>query len=320
MYPGIQVGDEVVVYATGDTRVIKTFRVDPSTIDSTVLEVRLAHAWLSANNGKDVSLMYQYARVGSASTSERLPLTLRKPLNLPMPIVEGATAGSDDDDDDDDDDKGFLLANRITDGVYIKVPDEAVIGLDDKVQMHWQGYGDSGSYVADPMAGDAKRFYIPSTAVPANMGKRLDVFYKVTPPGKDSKVFDLEIRDMTTGWPTLQIDSPSSPNNRISLAAATNGVVFTLAKWPYIWAGQRVRIVVEGLLSSGGKEVFDLRTGNAEVVTDAEINAKKLEATLPRDFLLKLKLNEHFNVSITASFDGGDTYKTFPGIEPQLLA
>lgn len=315
MYAGIQIGDEVVVYASGDTSVVKTFRVDPSTIDSTVLEVQLDYPWLAANNGKDVSLMYQYARVGSAGTSEQLPLALRKPLNLPRPIVQGATPDSDDDDND----KGFLLAESITGGVYIKVPEEAVIGLDDKVQMHWQGYGDSGKYIADPTAGDAKRFYIPPLAVPANMGKRLNVFYKVTPPGKDSKVFDLEIKDMTTGWPTLQIDAPASPNNRVSLAAATSGVVFKLYNWPYMAAGQRLKIVVEGLLSAGGKEDYELRTGDAEVVTDDEYNAGELKATLPRDFLLKLELYQQFNVAIAASFDGGDTYKSFPSIAPQLV-
>jgi len=315
MYPGIQVGDDVVVYATGDTSVIKTFRVDLSTIDSAVLEVRLDYAWLAANNGKDVSLKYQYARAGTAGTSEPLPLTLRKPLKLPVPIVENATP----DGDDENPNKGYLFANRITGGVFIGIPEEAVIGLDDKVQMHWKGFGSNGSHIADPMSSDERRFYIPPAAVPANMGRRLEVFYKVTPPGKDSKIFDLEIKEMTSGWPTLQVKSPPSPNNRISLAVATNGVLFTLASWPYMRTGQRVRIVVEGLLSSGGMEVFNLRKDNAEVVTEAEYNAGELQATLPRDFLLKLKLNEQFNVSITTSFDDGDTYKQFPSIAPTLI-
>jgi hypothetical protein len=186
--------------------------------------------------------------------------------------------------------------------------------------MHWKGYGSTGSHIADPTAGDARRFFIPPAAVPANIGKRLEVFYKVTPPGKDSKVFDLEIKDLTSGWPTLQIRSPSSPGNKVSLATVTTGVVFSLGSWPYMWSGQRLKMEVVGELLAGGTDTFDLRTGSAEVVTDAENNAEEVQAMLPKAFLAKLKLNLQFNVSISVSFDGGYTYKTLPGIAPQLIA
>ncbi|MNO77723.1 hypothetical protein D3C76_688420 [compost metagenome] len=46
IYPGIQVEDEVVLYASGDPQVIKTLRVDPSTVDSQVLEVDVDYEWL----------------------------------------------------------------------------------------------------------------------------------------------------------------------------------------------------------------------------------------------------------------------------------
>ena len=73
-------------------------------------------------------------------------------------------------------------------------------------------------------------------------------------------------------------------------------------------------------MHSGQKETFGLRTEAAEVVTDAEYNAGELFATLPRDFLLKLKIGYQFNVSISTSFDEGFTYKTFPPINPTLIA
>ncbi|BCX68055.1 hypothetical protein [Pseudomonas izuensis] len=310
-YPGIQVGDDVVVYAESDTSVTKTLRLDPSSIDSGIIEVHLSHQWLSANNGQAVSLKYQYAREGSAGTSEPLLLTLRKPLHLPMPIVEGATP--------DGEGKGYLQASRITGGVYIKVPEDAVIGGGDKVQMHWAGYGSTGSHIADPMAGYPDRFYIPPGAVPANMGKRLKVFYQVTPPGKNSKDFDLEIRDITTGWPTLQAMAPSS-NTQIKLSSVTTGVVFKLASWTYMRSGQRVRLQVEGLLKAGGKEIYPLRTGAAEVVTEVEYNDGELQAILPRGFLDRLELNQKLNVITETSFDQGFTYKQFPPISPQLIA
>lgn len=311
LHSGAKVDDHVVVYASGATSLTKSLRVDPSTIDSRVIEFNLEHAWLTANQNNAIRLMYQHARTGNAGTSKPLALTLSKPLNLPLPIVETVT--------DDGEAKGFLLASKITGGVYIQVPQEADTGVN-QVRMHWKGYGPTGSHIANPTSGNAKRFFIPPQCVPANMGKHLEVFYKVTPPGKDSKIFDLEIRDITTGWPTLQISSPSSPGNRVSLAAAINGVTFKLGSWTYMWSGQRVKIEVEGLLSDGGSETFPLRTGSNEVVTEAENNAGEVRATLPRDFLVRLKLDQRFNVKVKTSFDGGNTYKSFPLIEPQLIA
>lgn len=318
IYPGIQVEDEVVLYASGDPQVIKTLRVDPSTVDSQVLEVDVDYEWLSANHGKAIELMYQYARVGSAGTSMPLSLTLRQPLNLPHPLIEGVIR-----DGEDDEYRGYLFARNITGGVYVKVPDEAVIGLDDEVQMHWEGYGDTGRHIADPTAGNARRFYIAPGFVPANMGKRLDVFYKVTPPGEQpyrSGVFDLEIKDVDRGWPTLQISSPPSPSNRISLATVTEaGVTFRLESWTYMERGQRVKIYANGLLTGGGEERSDLRGGDAETVTESEYFAGELFASLPRSFLQRLQLNNQFDVFVETSFDDGFSYKSFPMISPQLV-
>jgi hypothetical protein len=317
LYPGIQVGDEVVLYALGDPREIKTVRVDPSTVDSQVLEVNIDYAWLSANNGKTIELMYQYARVGSAGTSLSLSLMLRRPLHLPHPKIKDVIW-----DGEDDEFRGYLYAISITGGAYVDVPDEAVIGSDDKVQMHWEGYGDIGSHIADPTVGDPKRFYIPTRFVPPNMGKRLDVFYQVTPPGEDpykSKVFDLEIKDIERGWPTLQVKTPPSPNNRISLAAVIERVIFRLSSWTFMERGQRVKIYAKGLLIGGGEETISLREGSAEVVTEEEYYAGELFSNLPRSFLESLQLNYQFNVFVETSFDEGFSYKSFPTISPQLV-
>lgn len=317
VYPGIEVGDEVVLYAWGDPQGIKTLRVDPSTVDSGVLEVRVDHEWLSANNGKPIELVYQYARVGSAGTSEPLQLTLRRPLYLPLAIIEGVIR-----DGDDEENRGYLSARNITGGVYISVPDDAVIGLDDKVQMHWAGYGDIGSHIADPMVSDPMRFQIPPRFVPANMGKRLEVFYTVTPQGEQpypSVVFDLEIKDMVSGWPTLQISSPPSPSNQISLAAVEGEVIFRLGSWSYMKSNQRVRIHAKGVLAGDGEDTFNLRQGDAELVTAEEYNEGRIFASLPRTFLVKLQLNVQFDVIVETSFDDGNTYKPFPRISPQLV-
>jgi hypothetical protein len=320
LYPGIQVGDDIVLYANGDSPMVNTFRVDQSTVDSAILEMTLGYEWLSANNGNDVSLSYQYARVGSAGTSEPLTLTLRKPLHLPPPIVEEVVREGEDDEY-----RGYLLARSTTGGVYINLPPDAVIGAGDKVKMIWDGHAYGGRYEADPTVGNAKRFQIPKLYIPANLGKRLPVYYQVTvsgvPKPYNSRRFNLEIKDIESGWPTIQIKSPPAPSNRVSLAAVINFVTLELSSWTFMTQGQRVRVTAKGLLPAGGGTSVNLREGNSqETVTEEEYFAGKLSVNLPRDFLVSLKLNEKFDVIVETSFDGGETYKTFPMISPQLIA
>lgn len=320
VYRGIKAGDGIVLYANGDTRVVKTLLVDQSTVDSEILEMTLGYDWLSANNGEDVSLKYQHARVGSAGTSESLALTLRKPLHLPPPIIEGVIR-----DGEDDDYQGFLWGRNTTNGAYCNVPEDAVIGSGDMIQMVWEGHENGGRYIADPTVGNPKRFQIPKQYMAANLGKRLPVYYQVTLSGETkpnkSRRFNLEIKDMGAGWPMIQIKSPSAPGNRVSLASVTTVVNFELASWTFMAQGQRVRVTAKGVLQAGAEASFNLREGDEqEVVTIDEYYEGKLSMDLPRDFLVSLKLNEQFYVIVETSFDGGETYKEFPRMTAQLVA
>jgi hypothetical protein len=315
-YPGMQLDDYVLLYAAGETRVIKAIRVDQTTIDSRKLEIPLGYEWLAANNGNEVSLMYQYARLGSAGSSKALSLMLRKPLKLPPPIIVGVIREGEDDEF-----KGYLLGRMTTNGITIDLPEDAVIGPNDKVQMVFDGFKPGGDHVADPTFGNTKRFQIPKRYVPANLGKRLPVFYQVALQGKSlykSKRFDLHITNME-GWPTVQIISPTSPNNVVSLKAVSDAVIFNLKSWTFMAEGQRVRIVVTGVAQAGGTETFNLRKDEAERLTEDEFHAGLIEATLPRAFLIKLVLNLQFEVTVDISFDGGFSYKPLPKISPQLV-
>ncbi|WP_460141440.1 hypothetical protein [Pseudomonas sp. S2_E01] len=312
-WPGMQPGDSVVLYADGDSAAIASLLIDSSTVDSGIVELHLGHVWLAANVGLEVSLHYQHARVGTAGTSQPLKVTLSKPIKLPWPNVEKATAEGEG--------RGRVYAEDVLGGVYVKLPADAEISPGMTVQMHWEGRGSTGSVIVDHTAGDKDRFQIPASALPANLEQWVNVFYKVTPPGKNSDVFELLVKDFPTAkWPTLQIEEPKSPNNVISLAKVTTGVLFRLDSWTFMDKGQRVRITVDGKSSSDDKETFDLRVGDAEVVTEEEYFAGQLFAELPLAFLQKLKLNEHFSVEVFTSFDDGVIYKQFPFINPQLVA
>lgn len=316
IYAGMQAGDYVMVYADGDPHIINATRIDQTTVDSKKLEITLGHEWLVANTGKKVSLMYQYARLGNASSSIPLALSLRKPLKLPHPLILGVIPEGEVEEY-----KGYLLGRSTTNGVTIDIPTDAEIGTG-KVRMVWDGYKPDGHYIADPTLGNLKRFQIPKRYMPANLGKRLYVYYEVTPEGEQpysSKQYNLHIQDFETGWPIIEIVSPVAPGTIISLKMVTDAVTFRLKSWFFMGAGQRLRISAKGMLQVGGEGVFKLREGAAETVTEDEYYAGEIQAELPRNFLVTLQLNRQFDVIVEVSFDGGFSYKEFPSIAPQLV-
>ncbi|MFJ3367252.1 hypothetical protein [Pseudomonas sp. NPDC086251] len=317
LYDGIQVGDDVVLYALGKTLEVKTVRVDQSTLDSERLHIKLGHEWLMQNVGLTISLSYQYARVGNAGTSVERSLTLSESLYLPHPIVEDAEKEGEDEEY-----KRYLLSEYTTQGIYIQYPPDAVVS--GKVQMIFDGFSESGRFVADPSIGNPRRFYIPPRYVPANLGKRLFVKYEVTPPGAatvPSLSIDLRINDFPASqWRPIQVSFPPGNNNaKVSLATVTDSLRLTLTRWSYIAQGQRVRVIANGLLATGGEKPFEMRIGDAEQVTEAEFKAGQLTVLLPGTYLATLMLNVKFDVTVEISFDGGFSYKKHSYIEPLLV-
>jgi hypothetical protein len=64
---------------------------------------------------------------------------------------------------------------------------------------------------------------------------------------------------------------------------------------------------------------FDVRTGDKEVVSEAEYQSGEVEVNLPLVDLKTLKVGMYFRVFVGISFDGGESYKAFQSIAPQLV-
>ncbi len=331
LYPDIQVGDTVVVYADSvaasrqpldlSRDQVKALQVDISTLDSQVLEFTLDYPWLQANNGRQMQLGYTYARLNATESGDVLAVMLSKPLHLPAPIVEQATA----EDSGGGPPRGYLYADDVTAGVYVRVPDEAELGLDGQVQMHWQGHASTGSIiVTEPMPNEPRRYFIPPAAIPANMDKRLEVFYQVTTANGEgpfkSRAFDLAIYAPDEGWPTIQLTVPPALNELSLALVPPSGAEFTLDSWMFMAAGQRVRVRVDGLDRDDNPLRIMLRHGAAELVTDAEFTAGKLQVTFALSGLQALKLDNDFDVWVCTSFDDGDTYVPFEGAVIRLIS
>jgi hypothetical protein len=316
LYPAIQIGDDVLLYVTGGlSPLVKTLRVDSSTIASGVLFFNVEYEWLFENRGKTVELLYQYARVGKAGTSEAFTLSLIRQQVLPPPEVVGAEA----EDDEQGEYKGYIYASDAISGVTIYVPAQVDIGLGNTLKMHWEGYSETGSAVVYSTASDPRRFLIPAAAVPANMNKWVKVYYTLAPSGETgdpSIAYNLEVRPMVTGWPTLQAIDPLVSGNKLPIdEVPEEGALFELGAWPFMAEGQRVRIKAKGLLPDCSDKCIDLRIGADELVTKAEYLAGKLSVRVPKDFLLSLKLDElNLQITVETSFDDGFSYPSFPGL------
>ncbi|WP_082304587.1 hypothetical protein [Pseudomonas amygdali] len=311
---GMQIDDDVVVYVSSGNMLVQTLRADISNLDSGVLQFSLANAWLCANNGKEIELVYQYARPGHAASSLPRKVMLSLPLDLPVPVIDDAQIESAEEWGV----KGYIYASLLQNGVKIRIPDDAFIGDDSTVQMHWEGNTSTGSFIADPSPDDPRLFIIPSTAVPANMGKWVEVYYKVVSLSQSgtSPVFKLEVRGLVGVWPVIQIMRPRITDTLLYLdLVPSEGAGLDLASWPYMAPGQRVRIKAIGLSQSGSPQAVGLRTGAAEPLSEAEYQSRQVSVIIPRDFLESLQRKTLTNtVTVEDSFDDGATYTQFPSI------
>lgn len=316
LHPNVQAGDILTLYAMASAGInlIDWVRLDPSTLDSGVLTLRLASAWLLANNGKSVELVYQYARPGSVLSSEPLRLLIRRPLELPFPIISDKTQ-----EQGDDPDEGRIDAGDTTSGGRASVPANAVVGDTDTVHLHWGDPGTPGhSVVTTPIASDWRAFDVPKNAIAMHMGagvgarERLNVFYRVVPNGEppenyqDSSLFKLKILPFPQDrFPVIQCIQAQGTGGVLSLAQVTDprGAEFRLARWAYINEGQILNIKVFG------KEQYLLKDHR---VTPAQAEAQYVESWLAKTYLqTQIGVGNKFKVSVTVSFDEGRTHIPF---------
>lgn len=324
VYAGIQEGDWVLVYWKGSDKarsVTKAQRVDRSTLDSGLIEFLIEPRWLADNSNAQVTVGFQFAREGAALSAVPLQVDISKPLYLPAPIVDGATAEAGGDN-------GRLEAS--TSGAYVNVPDTAEVGSG-KVEMHWQGHPNGGRHIAlTPVGGNDKRYFIPPSAIAANMSTqeqaRFPVFYKVFPSGdavgEDSGYFNLRITPLPASRYPF-ITSAQIVDNKMSLSSVPfSGADLELHSsppqdaWPFMAQGQLLTMEVTGATQSGSTSIV---VRNALPVTATELQSKKITEKLPKAFLSTLKRNETFTLKAKVSFNGGETYFQFRDSTPTLV-
>lgn len=313
VYPGIRIGDDVLVYGTRtgsgsgpNKNTIQYLKIDASNIESGKIEVPIAAQWLLDNRGGAVTLRYQYARADAAGSGIPLELTVREPLVLPTPTVDHSVVANSRDE---------LNPIMAISGAYIAIPSAATIGDGDTVTAYWKGYGASGwCEVQEPSQLNPMKFKVPSTALPPNFGKPVVVTYSVA--GQDAEpALELFIRQLTS-HPGItcegaQVGSPAT----LKLSDIPDaGALLSVGLWSFISTEQTVRL---WLTASGiaDREIIAVRQVSLEESTGG------VKARLMKTDLTGIALNTTFTLRVSVSFDGGNSTIVFKNPLPlKLLA
>ncbi|CAI8909217.1 BIG2 domain-containing protein [Pseudomonas sp. IT-P258] len=303
VYPGIRVGDEVLVYGTRtgsgsgpNKNTIQYLKIDLSNIETGRIEVPIAAQWLLDNRGGTVSLRYQYARPDAAGSGVALELSIREPLVLPTPTVDHSVVTNGREE---------LNPGVAISGAYITIPAAATIVDGDEVTAHWKGFGATGSYETtvhsqlNPM-----KFRVPPEVLPANFGKTVEVTYQVA--GQDAEPpLQLFIRNITSHsgieCDKAQIGSPAT----LSLSdIPPEGALLSVETWMFISTEQIVRL---WLTAPGitGRDIIAARE------VKPEETAGGVKARLLRADLADIAINDTLTLRVSVSFDSGHSTINF---------
>ncbi|MFQ6558957.1 hypothetical protein Q7F05_23715 [Pseudomonas sp. Lb2C1-1] len=309
-YPGMSVGDEFLCHASssaaGVAPIILRARVDASTLDKGFFELMLDAEWVSASQGAGIDLRYEYARVGMALSATPYQANVRAPLNLPMVIVENARP----DPDDPVPGEGVLdVLGLTTSGVTIDIDPQANYGPDDEVNVHWEGYGTGGKYIAfSPVTPGGRTYNIPPQYIPANLDKAVRVYYTVMQTGEPapvpSKVFIVRVLPIEKSrYRTIQSAQAQQNNGTIYISRIIPvGELFTLHAWPYMREDQIVNVVINGKGNDDSPvTVFILENYS---VSPEDVTARLIAKSMLPSAFQSLKLGS-ISVQVTITYEQG---------------
>ncbi|MGJ7549402.1 hypothetical protein [Pseudomonas alloputida] len=320
--PNLQVRDSLMLYAVGPQVTLRGVRADVSSLDGGRIAVLLDRAWLQSdeNRGKQVAFSYEFARQGVQKRSEVLTAILQRKLHLPLPVITHASQESGDESH-----QGTVHPRNLKNGAEVRIPPDAELAEGElpppQVNMHWAGHGSTGgAIVPQPVSGDRRLFKVPRSAIAANLGRRLEVYYTLTRSGetpRESEKFDLRVADFDTGnYPTIQVGGVE--NRQLPVGQVPKeGARCTLDSWSFMAEGQLLGIEALGSAKPGKPATHVLRPRTAEVTEEEYYEG--IEARLPKEFLEGLDLPSTLRLTASASFDEGETWRDFRTVDIELI-
>lgn len=234
------------------------------------------------------------------------------PRTLPPVRVKEASGGAGG---------GSLNPLDAYNGVTVIIPDNAVIHDGEEVFVQWAAPGAVGEHRTDtPNPADSRDYKIPKDKIAQHLGKTIPVYYEVLEPGIDephrSDNYSLQVRDLTTGWPTIQCDKVSSSKLSLGNIAEGGHASFTLGSWTFMAVDQFLRVEVRGVDNSGQLVIVEVLKDEPVPGVAPSIPAGRISKTVLQRFGIPSPLE----VRVSVSFDGTRTWKAFPRLTPTLVA
>ncbi|AQL39770.1 hypothetical protein [Pseudomonas syringae] len=212
---------------------------------------------------------------------------------------------------------GVLDPMSVQGGAKAVVRPYPTITVGDKVKLFWIGTDGPGTPVIAEQTvssvSKALEFIIPASAIGADTGAEVWVYYQVTRNGLATPI---ESDDTVIEVEMLGLDDLSlpvigqAPANLLDLVAVKTDIVVTLKKWPFMAAGQRVWL--QGTAKNGSP--VEISVWTARLVTDAEAK-QDLVIPVARAEFDKLADGSLLQVFAKVTLDGdfNDTYaEDFP--------
>ncbi|MBH8610047.1 hypothetical protein [Pseudomonas mohnii] len=233
------------------------------------------------------------------------------PRTLPPIKVAGATGSAA---------SGTLNPSNAINGATVVIPADAVIYDGESVFVQWGEPGNPGAYrTGTPITPGSGEYRIPVEKVSYHIAKSLLVRYEVVEPGvvdpHNSQAYTLRV-EMFGGPPTIQCDRISG--GRLSLASIPAGgfANFTLDRWTWMATDQFITVSVVGVDTSNQSLTIPVLTGSPVPEVAQRISVGRISKT----DLQRYKLNLGIEIRCSVSFDGKQSYQSFPRLTPTLVA
>lgn len=233
------------------------------------------------------------------------------PRTLPPIKVAGATGSSA---------SGTLNPSNAINGATVVIPTDAVIYDGESVFVQWGEPGSPGAYrTSTPVTPGSGEYRIPVGKVSHHIAKTLLVRYEVVEPGVAdphiSQTYTLRV-EMFGGPPTIQCDRVSG--GRLSLGSIPTGgfANFTLESWTWMGTDQFITVTVVGVDTNNQSLTIPVLTGSQVPEVAQRIPVGQISKTE----LQRFKLNLGIEIRCSVSFDGKQSYQSFPRLTPTLVS
>ncbi|WP_081032800.1 Ig-like domain-containing protein [Pseudomonas coronafaciens] len=304
-----QEGDSVTAYwqsaEGGDPVVLGTQSVDAKNVNLDLI-FNISAATVKAALSKNASVYYVIERKGLGgkiqkfrSQEESFSVGPRVAgLLLPAPEVSASV-------------EWVLDPMSAQDGTKVVIRPYPTIAVGDTVRLFWIGTDGPGTPIIKEQTvssvGAALVFIIPASAIGADTGTEVWVYYQVTRKGMASPIDseDTVIYIEMLGQDDLAVPViKQAPGDMLDLGSVKTDIVVTLKKWPFMAAGQRVWLRLEGTAKDASP--VEINVWTARLLTDADAK-QDISITIARAEFDRLGAGSSFLVYAKVTLDGDFT-------------